>query len=403
MITFERDGPRPIDILQRFIQTDPEFARSAEDRGSLVHLPEAKPLGTLVRHAEDADPNELLKHRFLCRGGAALLVGPTGVGKSSLSMQAAICWAAKLPCFGLVPARALRILIVQAENDEGDMAEMRDGVLAGLNLTAEQRAQALANIRIVTEDTKTREGFANMLDGLLDGAGYDLVKVDPAFAYVGGDASSQRDVSPFLRNMINPVIHRHNVGLLLVHHANKPPQGEQKGQWQAGDFAYLGAGSAEFANWARAVIALRSIGSDTVFQLMLAKRGRRARWVDLNGQPTTSRYIAYDRQPGVICWRELSAPEVEAEVGCGKPTVQDVVDALAGRDVWQADLLPELAKLTGLKDRAMYALIKKAINAGVVRIVREGHNNARLLRSTGKLQPRNSVADAGETGPGGEP
>src|SRR5271169_5429764 len=39
------------------------------------------------------DPAELLKHRYLCRGGGLLLVGPTGHGKSSLAMQLMIKWA----------------------------------------------------------------------------------------------------------------------------------------------------------------------------------------------------------------------------------------------------------------------------------------------------------------------
>ena len=41
-------------------------------------------LWALSRPADDAD--ELLKDRYLCRGGGLLLVGPTGIGKSSLSM-----------------------------------------------------------------------------------------------------------------------------------------------------------------------------------------------------------------------------------------------------------------------------------------------------------------------------
>jgi hypothetical protein len=36
------------------------------------------------------DPDELLKRRFLCRGGGAMLNGPTGIGKSSFIMQAAV-------------------------------------------------------------------------------------------------------------------------------------------------------------------------------------------------------------------------------------------------------------------------------------------------------------------------
>jgi hypothetical protein len=396
MIQFNRDGTPPREILERLLQTDPEFAKAAEERGALVRLPDVKPLGNLTRHPEGHDPNELIKFRFLCRGGAALLVGPTGVGKSSLSMQAAICWAAGKPCFGLQPARPLKVLIIQAENDEGDIAEMRDGVLAGLELTPQERAVALANITVVSEDTKTREGFATLLDQLLAHDPRDLVIADPAFAYLGGDASSQRDVSPFLRNMINPVIHKHNIGFLLVHHSNKPPQGEQKGTWQAGDFAYLGAGSAEFANWARAVIALRSIGSDCVFQLLLAKRGRRARWKDAQDRPTTARHIAYHREPGVICWREATPADIEAIVGRGKPSVQDVVDALAGKELWQTALVTKIEIATGLKQRAAYNLVQKAITAGAVEEVRKGPKNAVLLRSTATLSPRPSVADAGD-------
>jgi hypothetical protein len=41
----------------------------------------------------------------------------------------------------------LKILIIQAENDEGDMAEMRDGVVAGLgNLTPAEQATRADNI-----------------------------------------------------------------------------------------------------------------------------------------------------------------------------------------------------------------------------------------------------------------
>jgi len=397
MIQFNRDGEPPIRILERLLASDPEFAKGAMERGSYTPLPPAKPLGALVRPCADTDPNELLRHRFLCRGGSCLLVGPTGVGKSSLAMQCAILWALGKPSFEIHPARPLRMLLIQAENDEGDMAEMRDGVMAGLALSDEERRLASERIVVVTEDTKTREAFASLLDQLLQHYPSDLVIADPAFAYIGGDASAQREVSPFLRNMLNPVIHRHHVGFLLVHHVNKPPQGEQKAQWQAGDFAYLGSGSAEFANWARAVIAIRSIGSDSVFQLMLPKRGRRARWVDDGNRPTTARFIAYHREPGVICWREPSAEEVEDIVGGGRPTVRDVVDAFRGeQEAWKKDLAAEVVAATGLKQRAAYKLITDSIKAGAVRIVRTGKDNAQLLRLTGKIQPRPPVADTPE-------
>src|SRR5436189_6459508 len=46
----------------------------------------ARPLAALLRPVV-GDRSELIRHRFLCRKGGALLIGPTGVGKSSLLMQ----------------------------------------------------------------------------------------------------------------------------------------------------------------------------------------------------------------------------------------------------------------------------------------------------------------------------
>ena len=69
--------------------------------------PVAKRLDELVAHAAN-DPSELLRNRFLCRGAGLLLVGPTGIGKSSLAMQNMILWALGRPAFGIVPARPLK-------------------------------------------------------------------------------------------------------------------------------------------------------------------------------------------------------------------------------------------------------------------------------------------------------
>lgn len=84
------------------------------------------------------DPNELLQHRFLCRGGGMLLIGQTGIGKSAFVIQCAILWSLGREAFGIKPARPLRVLIIQAENDEGDMAEFREGILRGVGITDEE-------------------------------------------------------------------------------------------------------------------------------------------------------------------------------------------------------------------------------------------------------------------------
>ncbi len=209
-----------------------------------------------------------------------------------------------------------------AENDEGDLAEMRNGVLAGCgDLASEQKARAGANVKTVTLTDKTSDGFAQMLNLLLTEEGpFDLVLVDPAFAYLGGDSNSQRDVSHFMRELLNPLVQEHGVGLILAHHTNKPMRGKEKEGWAAGDYAYLGAGSAEWINPARAALAIRSIGSENVFELRAAKRGKRLRWKDSEGLDTTVQHIAHHGAEGVICWRSATAEEVAEIVGDGGPS-----------------------------------------------------------------------------------
>ena len=95
--------------------------------------PPARRLVELVSHLEN-DPAELLRYRFLCRGSGLLLVGPTGIGKSSLEMQFMILWALGREAFGIRPKGPLRSLLVQAENDDGDLgrnARRRDSRIEG--------------------------------------------------------------------------------------------------------------------------------------------------------------------------------------------------------------------------------------------------------------------------------
>ncbi len=69
---------------------------------------------------EEPDAVYLYAHT---KGGSLLIVGQSGTGKSSLMMQAAVHWALGRDFFGIKPARPLRAIILQAENDAGDVSE----------------------------------------------------------------------------------------------------------------------------------------------------------------------------------------------------------------------------------------------------------------------------------------
>jgi hypothetical protein len=267
---------------------------------------------------------ELLKHRFLCRGGGALIVGPTGVGKSVLNLQALLLWALGLPFFGIYPARPLKSLLIQAENDDGDIAEIRDGVCSGLGLSDSERSRALKAVHVFQESARTStDFFAYTVAPLLEAHTPDLLVIDPALAYIGGESNSQRDVGGFLRNGLNPLLQKHQCGGLVVHHTNKPKTGQEKQDYSGSDFAYLGGGSTEWANWARGVIALRGMGSHEVFELRLAKRGARVGWRNDEGERLYAKLIGHAKEEGAICWREASEDELEekAEKKTGRTKV----------------------------------------------------------------------------------
>jgi RecA-family ATPase len=99
-------------------------------------------------------------------------------------------------------------------------------VMRGLGLSAEDRARVGEMVLVVREDV--RIGFAfvqGVLRPLLTEHRPDLLWIDPALAYLGGEASSQRDVGGFLRNMLNPLLREFACGCVILHH-------QQTADWQ---------------------------------------------------------------------------------------------------------------------------------------------------------------------------
>ncbi len=262
----------------------------------------------LLAFNTDNDPNTLIGDRWLCRGGSCLIVGPTGIGKSSFSMQAVITWALGESLFGLTPCRPLRSLVVQAENDIGDLSEMLRGVLHGTGVM--NRTKDLGSmVTFVSESSRAGKSFHNWIHGLILKYRPDLVWVDPLFAFLGGSASDQETVSKFLRNGLGRISQQMGVTWMIVHHTNKPPKDpELKNASIASDYAYLSSGSSELANWPRAVLTLREI-QDGLYELRAAKRARRAGLRDAEGNPATEVFLKHGERG--ICWERAAASEAD--------------------------------------------------------------------------------------------
>jgi len=305
-------------------QQEEEMAQEGKQELRFEEL-KLRSIGELRGFGPEGDPNEIIKNRYWCKKGGLLIVGPSGLGKSTLILQLVFCFAAGKPFFGLEPrvGQKFSCWIFQAENDDGDLVEQRDGILRGMGWGEETAQDALGRVKIMTVDSLSGAELVAMIqEKLIEAQAHgempDYIVLDPAHAYIDGDSSKGVDVTTFLRKQLQPLIRRFNIGSLTIHHTNKPKEENGK-KWPPNDGTYLASGSAEWENWHRAGIGLEAVPGKQVFKLRLGKRRVRAGWRRGDGTVFFEKTLAHSKTPGNICWEEI--PE-ESYVPIAKETAR---------------------------------------------------------------------------------
>ena len=240
-----------------------------------------------------------------------LFVGPSGIGKTSASIQQDLLWSVGQPAFGIVPTKPLKILTIQAEDDDGDLSEIVSGVKAGLQFTPEQCEQSRENCFYVVEKSHTGiEFLEKVVRPLLAKHRPDLLRLNPLHAYLGGDVKDTELTADFLRNHLNPLLAEFQCACIIVHHTPKVTFRDTK-EWKASDWMYAGAGAADITNWCRAALIIDPTTNPRVFRFIAAKRASRIGWEDeMTGEREYIRHFAHDDN-GSIYWREADEKEVE--------------------------------------------------------------------------------------------
>lgn len=296
--------------------TDPDtlldhYARLADKRkGSKTkHGPQRMDFDALLSFERKEDPTTVLgNHRWLCKGGSLLIVGQSGTGKSSLMMQAAVHWCLGRDFFGIKPARPLRAVVLQAENDAGDISEALQDVVAGAYLDSAERATLREHLAIFRDTVSTGTTFTAALRQLVVEQKADIVFVDPLLSFAGIDVSDQEQASKFLRHDLAPILLETGAVLVAMHHTGKPKATSEKEGQTVADLAYAGLGSSEFTNWFREVAVLfRCQGDEPIYKFGLTKRRGRAGLKDAEGQYKGEIHIRHAAEKGVIRW-EYSVP-----------------------------------------------------------------------------------------------
>ena len=274
------------------------------------------------------DPDCLFQGRWLRRGMCGAIISTSGVGKSSFSMQSATVWAGGQECLGVRPLKPLKIGIFQSEDDEYDIANFRDririGLAAELDWTPGQIEEAERRVTFCALDGSTGARFIEHLRRKQEQHHFDLIVINPLFAFFGDDLNDGNAMTAFLRHGIDPLIKAEETkcGCLIVHHTGKP----NKDRMAMGDVfsAYMGSGSSEFTNYVRSALVITPYGDGRtpgLFTLHAAKHGDKLGWRTADGRPTTQKTVCHaNRLPeyaegvehGMIFWAEPDEVQLEA-------------------------------------------------------------------------------------------
>ncbi len=281
----------------------------------IPEVPETPPEGFVdLRQALSWKPEDdntwlLGEDRWLCESGSCLWVAQSGIGKSTLLVQAAMTWALGRPLFGIKPREPLKTVIIQAENDRGDLFEMVNGSLSGMGLTESEIDEALGRVFAYESIHRIGNAFIEYAREIIEFYKPHQVIVDPLLSFAGIPVNDQEKMTRFLREMITPLAKETGTLWHLIHHTGKPPRDKKAHDgWTNCDFSYLGAGSSELTNWARAVNVILSVAPG-IFKLVLSKRGTRAGATDpVTGDRTTAVYMRHSEHG--LAWEQI--PETDA-------------------------------------------------------------------------------------------
>ncbi len=307
----------------------------------------------------------LLGERYLCRGGGAFFVAPSGQGKSSLSCQLAVEWAIGGDPIGIKAAQPLRVLIIQGEDDQGDVTEMTKWIL-NAGFSTEKLSMIGRNTHIETVDDVVGDKFIAVLDNFCGKWKPDIVIINPYTSFLGKDPKDDEAANHFLREGLTPLLRKHGAACIIMHHTPKT-QFNPSADFTTTDFMYRGAGCSSMTNWARAYLVFEPVNEEKLFRFVAAKRGQRIGW------ESAVRFYCHSRVPGEIKWLQASQEEVEAAVKKTKEDFDPEKESekalecfpLLGTIAKDAALLAVMSKLKIGRDKAR-GIISWLDNAGKV-------------------------------------
>lgn len=325
-----RGGAKTKDVLEAL-----ENATNWRDPRKAA-LPDRLSPSAMRKFDKKHDPDNVLGERWLCRSDSCLIIGSSGIGKSSLVMQAAVAWGIGRPFFGINPVRPLKSVILQAEDNFGDCAEIYQGVV---NLhPADVQDQIDAAVSVVKVTGRVGRDFLGLARELVRQHKADLLWINPLMRFFAGEINSQKEVCEWTE-ALHEILAQTGAVCFLTHHTNKirPKNARDKTVETTDSAMYSGAGSASLTNFVRAAIDISRVNGP-VFKLRLSKRGFRAAVIDEDSNQRVDEIFIRHDQSGSIAWLQADTPAEVTEKRAGRKPTFTFDDFSAQCSTWNPSL-----------------------------------------------------------------
>ncbi len=139
------------------------------------------------------------------------------------------------------------------------------------------------------------------------------------------------------------------------------------------------------------MLAVRSTGSHTLFELRAVKRGSRLGWLEADGQTRTNvKYITHAEEPGVIYWREATQKDLLANsgrVGRKQTTKADIMPHVPVDKTITKDALRSKVNQAGIALNRINGMIAELVNEGKLFEWLERRKGTNPLRLIARFAP----------------
>jgi hypothetical protein len=327
-------------------QRAPPPKAQASQQGAEPRIPRALRGASIIDFAERAidHSKNLLGNRWLSCLQGAFFVAPSGHGKSTWVIQATACWACGLTAFGIHPARPLRILILQSEDDDNDVTEM-SWLTDRLGLTSTQRDLVRKNTHLEWLNDAVGAEFFLVADDFLSAFKPDVLFINPYSAYQGGDIRDDKLNNEFLRIRLSALLTKHNCGAIPVHHTPKT-QFQKLEDFSWFDWMYSMAGGAALTNWARGVLIMVPSVTPGTYKFIAAKRFEKIGWQE------REYWFSHSLENGRFLWVPATQTQIAAAQSGGRQATPDAILAL-------------IPVLDPIMQQELWVLAKEKLKVGV--------------------------------------